>query len=192
MMRLLFRYSLYVAAIFLFCVPSPSASQPPSGVSPSETLYALFGFGDDGKRPILKKKQQEFARSKFAAAGGETRLVLFTEGEGCRQCGKAERFLRELADLSPLLVLETLSYSEEAERARQLGIERVPGIALLGPGGRETGIRYYGIPLGFEFETFVEAVVNTGSEVTGLQPETIASLSLVKKPVIITVFVTEH
>ena len=191
-MRLLIEFPLYVAAIVLFGALSPSAAQPPAETPSSGTLYALFSFGDDGEKTILKKKQQEFARSKLAASAGEVRLVLFTGDKGCRECDKTEKFLSELATLSPQLSLEILTFSEDSERAGRLGIERVPGTAILSPAGKNTGIRYYGIPLGFEFETFVEAIVNAGNQETGLEPETIAGLSLVKKPVTITVFVTEH
>jgi alkyl hydroperoxide reductase subunit AhpF len=122
----------------------------------------------------------------------EAHLVLFQNDDECRECGRAERLLTELAALSPRLSFHTLSLGEDAERARELGIDKAPGLAILDGKRKSPGIRYYGVPLGFEFEAFLQAIVNTAHGSPGLQPETIAGLSRVKKPVTITVFVARH
>jgi alkyl hydroperoxide reductase subunit AhpF len=141
---------------------------------------------------LLKKGERELARTVLSTLRKEAHLVLFLEDDGCKKCGRAERLLTELASLAPRLSLQTLSLGEHAERARELGIDKVPGIAILDGGKRSPGIRYYGVPLGYEFEAFLQAVVNTAHGSPGLEPETVAGLSLVKKPVTITVFVARH
>lgn len=94
--------------------------------------------------------------------------------------------------MSPLLSLRVLTLGGSGERASALGIERVPAIVLLDGRQKDTGIRYYGIPLGFEFEAFLQAVVNTAHGTPGLQPGTVAGLDNLTEPVTITVFVAQH
>ena len=57
---------------------------------------------------------------------------------------------------------------------------------------KDTGIRYFGLPLGFEFEAFLQAIVNTAHGTPGLRPETVAGLAALKDPVTVTVFVARH
>jgi alkyl hydroperoxide reductase subunit AhpF len=155
-------------------------------------MLAFFGGGGSKHKSPLKKKQRELARAMLSTLEKEARLVLFSESDGCKDCGKAERLLTELASLSPRLTCDTLSLSEDAVRAAELGIDKAPGIAILNGEGKSPGIRYYGIPLGFEFEAFLEAIVNTAHDRPGLEPGTVAGLDRLEKPVTITVFVAQH
>ena len=172
-----------------FAPPPTYASEALSSPGP---VLAFFGFGKSTEKSLLNKKDGELARTMLSSLRNMAHLVLFLEDDGCRECGRTERLLKELAELSPRLSLETLSLEEDAGRARELGIDKVPGIAILDGGKKSPGIRYYGVPLGFEFEAFLEAIVNTAHGSPGLQPETVAALSHVKKPVTITVFVARH
>lgn len=155
-----------------------------------ERRLAFFhGGGEKDGKSVLKKKEKSLAGTALQNLGGEARLVLFTEEKGCGSCGKAERLMGELASLSPKVSLEVLSLSADAGRAGELGIDRVPGTAI--EGSRDTGIRYYGIPLGYELEVFVDAIRQAAEGEPDLAPETMAGLGRLKNPVTITVFVAE-
>ena len=155
------------------------------------TLLAFFGGGGEKKSP-LKKKEKELALTILSTLEKEASLLLFTESKGCKPCGKTEKLLEDLAGLSPLLSLRVLTLEGSGEKAADLGIDKVPAIVLLDGEGRDPGIRYYGIPLGYEFEAFLQAIVNTAHGTPGLQPETVAGLAPVKGAVTITVFVAQH
>ena len=94
--------------------------------------------------------------------------------------------------LSPRLSLETLTLGEEPVRADRFGIDKIPAVALLDGGGEWTGIRYFGLPLGFELEAFLEALVNASRGEHSLEEGTAAGLERLRTGVILTVFVTRH
>lgn len=177
------------ATIAALCVLLPLL--PPAALgsaSPGGELLAFF-HGNRTKDGVLKSGERDLAHKKLNGIGGKSTLVLFTEKKGCRHCGEAERFVEEISSLSPQVSYEVLSLSGNAARAAELGIDKVPGMALLG--AADPGIRYYGLPLGYEFEVFVEALVQVAEGRPELRPETVAGLREVKKPVTITVFVAE-
>jgi alkyl hydroperoxide reductase subunit AhpF len=175
---------LFCALLQVFLPALASAGGPPAGGK----LLAFF-HGGGGKKAVLKAKERDYALEALADLEGKVELVLFSEEEGCKSCDEAERFVKEISALTPHVSGRVLRLPEEAERASELGVERTPGLALLG--ASDPGIRYYGIPLGYEFEVFVGAVRQVAAGKAELRPETVAGLEKVRKPVIITVFVAE-
>lgn len=154
-----------------------------------DSLAFLFGGGGKKEKGVLGKKERALARERLAGLQGEARLILFAEERGCKRCDEAERLLEEIASFSDGVAVEVLSLSGDAGRAGELGIDKAPGIALFG--AADTGIRYYGLPLGYEFEAFLGAIVQAAAGRAELAPATLAGLGELRNPVTITVFVAE-
>ena len=157
----------------------------------SADAAAFWGRGrsDDG---VLKKKERAAATKVLAPLEGSVQLVFFSKSGKCKECSRIERLVRELSSLSGNVGFEVLDFGENAARAAALGVERAPAITILSGDGASYGISYYGLPLGYEFEAFLEAMTNVAAGTTGLESETAARLALVKMPVTITVFVAKH
>jgi alkyl hydroperoxide reductase subunit AhpF len=69
------------------------------------------------------------------------------------------------------------------------GFERYPAIAVL-PDGVDLGIRYYGLPWGYELGSLILGVVEAGKRESTLRPESIERLAALKHDLSIDVFVT--
>jgi glutaredoxin-like protein len=79
----------------------------------------------------------------------------------------------------------------DAERAAALGVDKAPGMAMLGGSeGHDYGIRFYGIPSGYEFASLLEAIRMVGSDEVELRPATRAVLAELAAPLHLQVFVT--
>jgi alkyl hydroperoxide reductase subunit AhpF len=152
-------------------------------------LPACGGRTDTAGEPQLKEKDREFIATAMEEAEQEVRLVLFTGGEECEYCDHTESFLGEIAAESPMIVMETLSLDKDAARAEELGIDKAPGIAILGQ--EDYGLRYFGFPTGYEFISFVETLRMAADRDHSLTPETAEKLATLKVPVRITVFSTK-
>ena len=153
------------------------------------TLPSCGEKTDTDAGPLLKEKDREFVASVVEEMKQEVRIVLFTGGEECRYCDETESFLGEIASESPLIILETLSLEDDAARAEELGIDKAPGIAILGE--EDYGLRYFGFPTGYEFTTFVETMRFAAEGTPAVEPETISELAALEEPVRITVFSTK-
>lgn len=94
---------------------------------------------------------------------------------------ETERVVRELAELSPLLSVRV----EEVPN----GFDRYPAVAVL-PEGRDVGIRYYGLPWGYELGSLIGGVIDAGRAESILKPETLERLAALDRDVAIDVFVT--
>ena len=126
-------------------------------------------------------------------------LRLFTEPTGglyvpgrrtCETCADAEALMKEVAALSDQIHLEIIDVSTRRVEAEQWGISYVP-TSSVGPGEEDAGVRFQGLPDGYEFTSFVETLASAGSENGhGLAPETIEALAALPADVDIKTFVT--
>ena len=79
----------------------------------------------------------------------------------------------------------------DAERAARLRVDKAPALVVLGgPAHTDYGVRFYGIPSGYEFASLLEAIRMVGSDHIELQPATRAFLAELTAPVHLQVFVT--
>lgn len=123
---------------------------------------------------------------------GEVELALFFEPAPAGADRPFDAAIRELAaELMSLTDRLVCSEHEAGSPAAQAyGLDRYPAIVVLGPGGVDHGIRYYGAPLGYEFGTLVEVVVDLSRGQTRLAETTREALRNVTRDVVIEVFST--
>jgi alkyl hydroperoxide reductase subunit AhpF len=98
------------------------------------------------------------------------------------------QILSEVASLSPLLTVTPVSTLTDPERARTRGIARTPAIAVLG--AEDYGLRFYGMPAGYEFATLLEMIVVASRGAGDLSARTRQVLTGLRTPAHIQVFVT--
>lgn len=147
---------------------------------------------------LIKDADKEALREIFGdRLTGPVRLVMFTQRESvltlpashaCESCEEAEELLREVAGLSDLIEVETHDFAEEGALAEQYRIDKIPAVAVVGE--RDFGLRFYGVPAGYEFAAFVEAIVDASRGAAELEEATVEALAGVDQDVRIQVFVT--
>ena len=89
------------------------------------------------------------------------------------------------------LTLAVYDLQADAERAALLGVDKAPALVVLGgPAHTDYGVRFYGIPSGYEFASLLEAIRMVGSDNVELQPATQEFLAELAAPLRLQVFVT--
>jgi alkyl hydroperoxide reductase subunit AhpF len=139
---------------------------------------------------FLNARDEEAVRERFAAMREPVKLVVFSQslGDAADFCRDNEQLVREVAALSDKLSVETLNLAIDRERAEAYGVDQVPAIVV--EGARDYGIRFYGVPSGYEFGNFVDSIVVASTGEPDLSADTMASLSALAEDVDIKVFST--
>jgi len=148
---------------------------------------------------FLQDTDAAYLRDQFARLlTGPVTLRLFTEPAGglyvpgrrtCESCPEAEALMNEVAALSDRIHLEVINVAAQPEVAREWGVNLTPTISI--DGGSDAGVRFVGLPDGYEFTSFVETLVSAGSEPGhGLQADTVQQLASLTGDVDIKTFVT--
>jgi alkyl hydroperoxide reductase subunit AhpF len=138
---------------------------------------------------ILQTKDQDAVRKEFERVGGPVKLVVFSQelvaGDLCRQ---NEQLMKEVAALSDRITLEVLNPAIDRERAEAYGVSDVPVTVV--EGARDYGIRFLGIPLGYEFSNLIDSIIAVSRGEAALSAETKSSLAALPGEVEIKVFST--
>jgi alkyl hydroperoxide reductase subunit AhpF len=139
--------------------------------------------------PFLAERDQVAVRKEFERIQGPVKLVVFSQelvaGELCRQ---NEQLVREVAALDDRISVEVLNPVIDRERAAGYGVEQVPAIVV--EGARDYGIRFLGIPGGYEFSNLIDSIIAASSGEAALSDATKASLAELTDDVHIKVFST--
>jgi glutaredoxin-like protein len=123
-------------------------------------------------------------------------LVLFTQGRTgvpeCRTCAEARMLAEEIAALHSGVRLEIRDFTADAASAETLRIDKIPALALLGGGDppRDFGIRFFGIPGGYEFGVLIEDLLMVGGQEIVLMTKTAERLAGIRKEIHLQVFTT--
>ena len=138
---------------------------------------------------ILAAKDEEAVRKEFERLTGPVKLVVFSQelvaGELCRQ---NEQLMKEVAALSEHLSVEVLNPAIDRERAEAYGVSDVPVTVV--EGARDYGIRFLGIPAGYEFSNLIDSIIAVSRGEASLSDATKASLATLPGDVEIKVFST--
>jgi len=139
--------------------------------------------------PILNERDQAAVRKEFERIAGPVKLVVFSQSLTAPElCQQNEQLVREVAELSDQVTVEVLNLAIDQERAATYGVDQVPAIVV--EGARDWGIRFYGIPLGYEFSNLIDSIIVASTGQPGLSEETLASLNALDTDVDIKVFST--
>ena len=116
------------------------------------------------------------------------RLLLFTQEAECQFCKEAKELAQELAGLSEKLTVETYDMAKDSAKAVEYDVDKTPAFVIAGD--KDYGIRYYGVPAGYEFTTLLKLVELVGNRDSGLKPESRTKLAGLASPMDIQMFVT--
>lgn len=138
---------------------------------------------------LIPEEHKQHLKEEFEAKlKDEVRLVMFTQEIECADCKETRELVQEIAELSNKIKAEIHNFVKDDEKAKEYKIDKVPAVAMTGK--KDYGIRYYGVPLGYEFKAFIDNIINISNGATNLTEETKRKLKSISKPVHIQVFVT--
>jgi glutaredoxin-like protein len=138
---------------------------------------------------LLPDDKKELLRNEFKEKLVDpVKIVMFTQEVNCRFCSETRKIAQEMATLSDKISVEVYDFMADGEKAKQYGIDKVPALAIVGK--KDYGVRMYGVPYGYELQTFVEAILNVSKGTTDLSDKTKEVLKDVHSPVHIQVFTT--
>lgn len=124
----------------------------------------------------------------LAGLQNPVRLVFFTQSLNCETCEPTRQMLGELGELSDKLTIEEHNFALEAAVAADYRVDRVPAIAVVG--AQDHGIRFFGMPSGYEFMSLIDAITMVAGGDSGLSDQTRTLLKDLQDPLTVQVFVT--
>ena len=116
------------------------------------------------------------------------KLINFTQELECETCRDTRTLLQELAGLSGKLSLDVYNFAIDDIKAKEWHVDKIPATVIVGD--KDRGIRFYGIPSGYEFGVLLDDILMVSGRDSELAAESRKKLGGLKSPLHIQVFVT--
>ena len=144
---------------------------------------------------VLDENIKSQVKEMFKDLSSPVKLVVFTQdsliyapGIECENCKDNRLLMEEVAGLSEKIGVEVYDFVNDKDKVKEYGIDKIPATVVQGE--KDSGIRIYGMPAGYEFPTLLSAIKMVANADTGLSDETKKRLKEIAKPVHLQVFVT--
>jgi glutaredoxin-like protein len=139
---------------------------------------------------MISDRDRKPVQDRLAKLVKPVKAVVFTQEMECQFCRETRGLLEELAGLTDKLKVEVRDFLKDEAEAKRLGVDKIPAVVLLGEGDKDYGIRFYGIPAGYEFVSLMESLEMVSKGDSGLSPASREKLKELKNPLALQVFVT--
>ena len=125
---------------------------------------------------------------RLKALSSPVRLVFFTQTFGCDICLPARQVADRIAALTDQVTIEEHNLVLDRDEVAEYGVEHAPALAVVG--AKDAGMRYYGIPEGYELESLVDAIEIAGGSGPALSDDSLDALDMLERDVHLRIFVT--
>ena len=137
---------------------------------------------------LLQENIKKEVRKQFQNLKKPVRIIVFTQKMECQFCKDTHSLMEELAELSDKISIEVYDFIDNTDKAKEYGIDKIPGVVIAGE--KDFGIKFYGIPGGYEFTSLIEAVTSVSMGEADLENDTRTFLDSLTEDIHLQVFVT--
>ena len=139
-----------------------------------------MGLIQDADAVDIRKRLQEVVNP--------VTIVHFTQELNLELGAETLQLMKELAPLSDKLSLQVFNFQLDREMVAEFGVDSVPATVITN--SKDYGIRFYGLPAGYEFSTLLDAILAVSKRDSGLLPASRTKLAQLNAPLHLEVFVT--
>ena len=137
---------------------------------------------------ILSEEIRHRLQEELKGLSRKVKLVVFTQEFECEYCRENTALAQEVASLSDEIDIEVYNFALDKDAVERYGVDKIPAIVV--EGEKDYGIRFYGVPAGYEFTSLLEAIKAVSAGESGLAPATKEALRRLQDPLHLQVFIT--
>jgi glutaredoxin-like protein len=137
---------------------------------------------------VLQDSDKEIILKKFVGLAGDVTLIVFTQELECQFCKETREMALDLGTLSSKIKVKIYDLVKNVDEVQEYKIKKIPAIAIVGK--LDFGIRYFGVPAGYELATMIDTIIDVSKGTTTLPDVIKKKLAEIKKDVHLQVFVS--
>jgi glutaredoxin-like protein len=137
---------------------------------------------------LLPEKVRQQIEKRLTDLKEPIKLVVFTQEFECPTCEENRTLMEDVARTVPEVSVEVNDFVLDKDVGDAYKIDKIPATVV--EGKKDCGIRFYGIPNGYELSSLVEAIKMVSLGDSMLSAQTREQIKALSKPVTIQVFIT--
>jgi len=130
---------------------------------------------------MIQEKDRTQISTIFNTLENEVRIVTFTQEFECEFCRMTRELVEELQGLSAKIRVEVYDFLKDPDIVKKYNIDKIPATVVLGE--RDYGIRFYGVPAGYEFTSLIEDITYVSRRNPDLPKDILNELAKIDQPV---------
>jgi glutaredoxin-like protein len=138
---------------------------------------------------LFDMKIQDQLREILKTMKDEVDILYFTQEIECPMCRETGLFVDEIASLSDKLSVKKYDFVLDKELAEKYGVDKIPAIVILDKKENDYGVKFYGLPGGYEINSFLGAIIEISGKREELPADIISRIKKIDRDVHIQVFV---
>lgn len=139
---------------------------------------------------LFDEKVSSQLKNILSGMKNPVKLAFFTQEIECPTCRETHLFVEEFCALSEKLSLAVYDFEKDKAQADKYRVDKIPAIVVLDSAENDTGIKFYGLPGGYEINSFIKSLLETSGQKEELSEAVRSRIANLKKDVHIQVFVT--
>ena len=137
---------------------------------------------------FLSAQDEQAVKKEFERLSGPVKLTVFASALGSESNEQTIALVKEVAALDDRLSVSVLNPHIERDEAQAYGVDVTPAVIV--EGAQDYGIRFLGIPAGYEFSNLIDSIIAASSGEASLSDESKAALAGLTEDVVVKVFTT--
>ncbi|CAG0956905.1 MAG: thioredoxin family protein [Candidatus Methanoperedens sp.] len=137
---------------------------------------------------VLQESDKEAIQKRFVELADDVELIVFSQELECQFCKETREMVLDLGTLSKKIKVKIFDFVKDSDEVLKYNIKKIPAIAIAGK--IDYGIRYYGLPEGYELPVMIDTIIDVSKGKTKLSDAIKTQLSEIKKSVHLQVFVS--
>jgi alkyl hydroperoxide reductase subunit AhpF len=137
---------------------------------------------------FLTTQDEQAVQKEFEKLSGPVTLSVFASELGSENNSQVVALIKEVGALSDKITVRVLNPYIERDETAAYGISVTPAVAV--EGSKDYGIRFLGVPAGYEFSNLIDSIIAVSRGEAQLKEESKAALSGLAQDVTIKVFAT--
>lgn len=118
------------------------------------------------------------------------KILFFTQEMECPACRETREFLTELTSMNSKLYLETKDFVSDKNLADKHSVDKIPAIILIDSNDQDHGVRFFGLPGGYEINSFVAALLEISGQAIPFNESVRNKIASINKKINIKVLVS--
>jgi len=151
------------------------------------TLFVINLYSMEYKFIQNEKDRNEITKMLKELKNNVT-LFVFTKQKDCQYCDLALQISKEISSLSKKIKYKRYDIDKSKSIANRYNIKDAPSIAVVGK--KDYGIRFLGIPVGYEFYSLIESIKLASNNETFIKGENKEKIKKINSKIDIDVFIT--
>lgn len=117
-------------------------------------------------------------------------IALFTQEFECPSCSDAHTFVEEFSSLSDKIKISIYDFQKDKSVADSFSVDKIPAIVVNDKNNNDRGIKFYGLPGGYEINSFIISLLEVSGNIEPLKGDIASRIAAINKDVHIQVYVT--